>query len=120
MGRKQQLISHPRYGLVMQWIAESRRVQARNDWLGLPTAQIPLAWSSQLHAGIADGAMVIRRRPAKVNPNRTAEFVALTKRGLAEWSRLEQAGDHIFRLEFLAAGGAPVDSNPLRGEGASS
>jgi hypothetical protein len=113
MGRKQQLISHPRYGLVLQWIKESQRTQKKAGWPGLPIGQIPLVCKPYLDAILEDGGAYLASRPARVNPDRIATFVVLTDMGEHEWASLVELGPEEFARQFDQAGRDAVALKPL-------
>lgn len=107
MGRsKDKLINHPRYGLVLQWVKECQRAARTYGWPGLPVGQIPVVCSPYLHAGINDGMMVRISRPARVNPQHTREFIALTEQGEREWATLVELGPSEFAARYQ---GQPVE-----------
>lgn len=87
MARKE-LVNHPKYALVMQWVKDAQRVQGKAGWPGLPIGQIPMMCLPQLRAMLDDGMAVAIERPARVNPTQTRTFIALTPAGEQEWHTL--------------------------------
>jgi hypothetical protein len=85
-----QLVSHPRYGLCLQWVKEAQRIMRRRDcdWPGLPSGQVPLHCSGELNRLIEDGMACRISRPAKVNPAHVREFIMMTEAGEREWTKL--------------------------------
>lgn len=115
MGRKKELVNHPRYGLVLQQVVDNQRTAKRAGWPGLPIAQIPLMCGPQYHAAIADGVLAQVERPARVDPTSVRAFVALTELGRQEWARLTELGQDAFDAQFVAAGGQRVGLASLSG-----